>query len=195
MELDVGTVTDMLEDLRTRMEEQEGALTILRLEDRYQLATRECYTPVIRRALSERRNSALSPAAMEVLAAVACNQPVTRAYIEQVRGVDSSAVVTSLVEKGLLEEAGRLELPGASHSVPDDRAFPAHLRPSFARGAGAGAGSRRPKCVFSAEEPGDEMPDGQLVFQAGGAKHTQGGESVLVLGWTAAVLLALLGIC
>ena len=61
---------------------------------------------------NERRNVPLSQAALEVLAVVAYNQPVTRAYIEQVRGVDSSSIVAALTEKGLLEEAGRLELPG-----------------------------------------------------------------------------------
>jgi segregation and condensation protein B len=122
MELDAKAVGQMLEDLRFRLDEQSGALVILRLDDRYQLATRECYTPVIQKVLSERKNTPLSPAAMEVLAAVACNQPVTRAYIEQVRGVDSSGIVASLTEKGLLEEAGRLELPGP-HRVPHDGAF------------------------------------------------------------------------
>ena len=54
----------------------------------------------------------LSAAAMETLAIVAYNQPVTRAYIEQVRGVDCSGVVSTLLEKNLIEEKGRLELPG-----------------------------------------------------------------------------------
>ena len=59
-----------------------------------------------------RRRTPLSPAALEVLAVVAYNQPVTKSFIEQVRGVDCSGVVTTLVEKGLIEERGRLELPG-----------------------------------------------------------------------------------
>ena len=49
---------------------------------------------------------------MEVLAIIAYNQPVSRAFIEQVRGVDSSSSVSGLLEKGLIEEAGRLDLPG-----------------------------------------------------------------------------------
>ena len=49
---------------------------------------------------------------MEVLAVVAYNQPVTKAFVEQVRGVDCSGVIGSLVQKGLLEERGRMELPG-----------------------------------------------------------------------------------
>lgn len=112
MDMDAETVRRLLEKLRGRLEEEDGALTLLRLEDQYQLAARERYTPLIRKVLSERRNAPLSQASLEVLAAVAYNQPVTRAYIEQVRGVDCSGIITSLTEKGLLEEAGRLELPG-----------------------------------------------------------------------------------
>ena len=59
-----------------------------------------------------RRNTPLSQAAMEVLAIVAYNQPVTRAFVDQVRGVDCGAVMQGLVQKKLIEEKGRLELPG-----------------------------------------------------------------------------------
>ena len=59
-----------------------------------------------------RRNTPLSQAALEVLAVVAYNQPVTKAFVEQVRGVDCSGVIGSLTAKGLVEEKGRLELPG-----------------------------------------------------------------------------------
>ena len=59
-----------------------------------------------------RRSVPLGPAAMETLTVIAYNQPVSRAFIEQVRGVDSSSSVSGLLEKGLIEEAGRLDLPG-----------------------------------------------------------------------------------
>ena len=62
--------------------------------------------------LENRRAAPLSQAAMETLTVIAYNQPVSRAFIEQVRGVDSSSSVASLLEKGLIEEAGRLDLPG-----------------------------------------------------------------------------------
>ena len=67
---------------------------------------------LLKSRLEIKKNSALSPAAMEALTIVAYNQPVTKGFVEQVRGVDSSGVVNSLVEKGLLAEAGRLDLPG-----------------------------------------------------------------------------------
>ena len=66
----------------------------------------------IKRILDTRRNAPLSPASLEVLAVIAYNQPVSRSFIEQVRGVDSSSTVAKLLEKGLIEEAGRLDLPG-----------------------------------------------------------------------------------
>ena len=66
----------------------------------------------IKKAFDIRRRTPLSSAALEVLAVVAYNQPVTKAYIEQIRGVDCSGVVATLCQKGLLEEKGRLDLPG-----------------------------------------------------------------------------------
>ena len=66
----------------------------------------------MRRVLDSRRAVPLGPAAMETLTVIAYNQPVSRAFIEQVRGVDSSSSVSGLLEKGLIEEAGRLDLPG-----------------------------------------------------------------------------------
>ena len=66
----------------------------------------------MKKILDTRRNTPLSQAALEVLAIIAYNQPVSRGFVEQVRGVDSSSTVAKLLEKGLIEEAGRLDLPG-----------------------------------------------------------------------------------
>lgn len=85
---------------------------MLRLGECIQMCTEPEYAPLIREALSMRRNTPLSQAAFEVLAIIAYNQPVTKAFVEQVRGVDSSGVINSLVEKGLVGEQGRMELPG-----------------------------------------------------------------------------------
>ena len=76
------------------------------------MSSRTEYAEIIRDVLELRKNTPLSSAAFEVLAVIAYNQPVTKSFIEQVRGVDCSGVVTTLIEKGLLEERGRLELPG-----------------------------------------------------------------------------------
>ena len=85
---------------------------LLRLEDNLQLVSAPDYAQVITQALEQRRPPRLSPAALEVLAIVAYFQPVTRAYIDQIRGVDSSYTVGVLSERGLIEVAGKLEVPG-----------------------------------------------------------------------------------
>ncbi len=103
---------EAIEVLRQKYGSDDSALTLLKLENAYQLAAKEEYAPFIKAALEIKKNSVLSPAAMEALTIVAYNQPVTKGFVEQVRGVDSSGVVNSLVEKGLLAEAGRLDLPG-----------------------------------------------------------------------------------
>ena len=107
---------DRLSEASGRLERKynvsDSAIRVLRLENSYQLSTREEYAPYIKRAMENKRQARLSPAALEVLAVVAYNQPVTKAFVEQVRGTDSSGVINTLVERELLYEAGRLELPG-----------------------------------------------------------------------------------
>ena len=105
-------VVKVMEALEKRLNEQKSGLELLRLDNTYQLATKAEYADYIKKMFDIKRRTPLSPAALEVLAVVAYNQPVTKSFIEQVRGVDCSGVVTTLVEKGLIEERGRLELPG-----------------------------------------------------------------------------------
>lgn len=90
----------------------DRGITIIRLLDSYQMVSVKKYAPQVRKTMDLRRNIPLSQAAMEVLAVVAYNQPVTKSFVEQVRGVDCSGVIGSLTTKGLIEEKGRLELPG-----------------------------------------------------------------------------------
>lgn len=112
LEIELPAARQQAESLAARLDREESPLQVLLLEGKYQLATRPAYAPVIRAAMELKRQQPLSQAAMEVLAIVAYNQPVTRAFVDQVRGVDSTGVMASLVEKGLVEEASRLELPG-----------------------------------------------------------------------------------
>lgn len=102
----------ILEELIREYSSEEYGIKIVRLEDSYQMCSKKEYGEYIRRVMDIKRNAPLSQAAMEVLAVIAYNQPVTKAFIEQVRGVDCSGVVGSLASKGLIEEKGRLELPG-----------------------------------------------------------------------------------
>ena len=112
MELDEEAAAAVLESLRTKYEKFESSVQVLRLENQWQLCTRKEYEPYIRSAFEIKRNAPLSQAAMEVLAVVAYNQPVTKSFVEQVRGVDCSGVMATLCQKGLIEEKGRLDLPG-----------------------------------------------------------------------------------
>ncbi|MBQ9413328.1 MAG: SMC-Scp complex subunit ScpB [Oscillospiraceae bacterium] len=91
---------------------RDGGIRLLRLEDRLQLCSAPEYAQAVTRALEQRKPPKLSAAALEVLAIVAYFQPVTRAYIDRVRGVDSSYTVGVLIERGLIEPAGKLEVPG-----------------------------------------------------------------------------------
>lgn len=112
LELEESEVQYLSEGLMERYRRQEGGIALRRLDDAYQLCSEAAYAPYVRKAMDIRRNTPLSQAAMEVLAVVAYNQPVTKAFVEQVRGVDCGAVLQGLMTKGLVEEKGRLELPG-----------------------------------------------------------------------------------
>lgn len=98
--------------LSEKLEESKIGIELLRLDNSYQLATKTDFADYIKKAFDLKRKTPLSNAAFEVLSVIAYNQPVTRAFVEQVRGVDCSGVITTLLEKELIEERGRLELPG-----------------------------------------------------------------------------------
>ena len=112
VQLPQAAVEQALTDLHDRYAREDSGLCLLHLDTHWQLATKTEWANCVRRVLDSRRAVPLGPAAMETLTVIAYNQPVSRAFIEQVRGVDSSSSVTGLLEKGLIEEAGRLDLPG-----------------------------------------------------------------------------------
>lgn len=89
-----------------------GGIQILLYEEECQVCTREEYESYVREALGIKQGGKLSNASLEVLAIVAYHQPVTRAQIEHIRGVDSTYAVSSLLMKKLIEEKGRLDAPG-----------------------------------------------------------------------------------
>ncbi|MBO4693550.1 MAG: SMC-Scp complex subunit ScpB [Clostridia bacterium] len=106
------TVEKAADKLKGRLDNDKCGIELLRLDNAYQLATRKEFADYIKKAFDLKRRTPLSGAAFEVLSVIAYNQPVTRAFIEQVRGVDCSGVIATLLEKELIEEHGRLELPG-----------------------------------------------------------------------------------
>ena len=92
--------------------ESKRGILLLTYPDSCQLATKEKFLPYIREALGIKRGGNLSNSTLEALAVVAYNQPVTRSYVDAVRGVDSSYAMTSLIDKGLIESKDRLDAPG-----------------------------------------------------------------------------------
>jgi len=105
-------VKHYIDKIRRRYTEGGSPLDIVYLGNAVQMCTQPEYADCIRTALVLRRSTPLSQASLEVLATIAYNQPVTRSFVEQVRGVDCSYIIRSLCEKGLVEEAGRLQIPG-----------------------------------------------------------------------------------
>lgn len=112
LELDKATVEALCQRLADQYSYERRGLRLLRMDGSYQLCTAAEYAPLIRKAFESRKPAKLSQPALEVLAIIAYYQPVTRAYIDQVRGVDSSYTVGLLLERELIEEAGRLAVPG-----------------------------------------------------------------------------------
>lgn len=100
------------EHMATEYEKSGRGIMMLCLPETCQLTTKEQYMPYIREALGIKRGGNLSASSLEVLAIVAYNQPVTRAYVDAVRGVDSSYAVGSLLDKNLIEACGRMDAPG-----------------------------------------------------------------------------------
>ena len=123
LEQDRNTIDGVCRRLADRFSYERRGVRIVQLDASWQMCSAPEYAPLIRKTLESRRPAKLSQPALEVLAIIAYNQPVTRGFVEQVRGVDSSSVVTSLVEKGLVEEAGRLELPGRPIAYRTTAAF------------------------------------------------------------------------
>jgi len=102
----------ILEELKKRYKERDTAIEVVIMKNYAELCTKSVYGDIVRKALEIRKNQPLSKAALEVLAVIAYNQPTTRAFVEKVRGVESPSVVSTLAEKGLIEECGRLDTPG-----------------------------------------------------------------------------------
>ena len=114
LSLSVKDVKTMVREMSEHFQKEDThhGIQLLMYPTSCQLATNEKYAPYIREALGIRRGGNLSASSMEVLAVVAYNQPVTRSFVDLVRGVDSSYAVNSLLDKGLIEAAGRLDAPG-----------------------------------------------------------------------------------
>lgn len=112
LEMDRPTVEQVLQKLMDYYAYERRGIRLLRMEDTWQLCSAPDYADVIRKAFEIRKPAKLSQPALEVLTIIAYYQPTTRAYVDQVRGVDSSYTVGLLLDRGLIEECGRLQVPG-----------------------------------------------------------------------------------
>ena len=111
-DIDRGALAGLADSLNEAYAENGSSLVVLCLGGFYQLAVRTEYFEAVKTMADTKKFAPLSQAAMEALTVIAYNQPVTKSFVEHIRGVDSSGVVNMLAEKGLIAEAGRLELPG-----------------------------------------------------------------------------------
>ena len=112
LEQDEDTVWDAARELSEQYEKEGRGIRILKLDKALQMCSAPEYAAVIGKTLEQRKPPMLSQPALETLAVVAYFQPVTRAYIDQVRGVDSSYTVGVLIDRGLIERCGKLDVPG-----------------------------------------------------------------------------------
>ena len=112
LDMDRPTVEQVLQKLTDYYAYERRGIRLLRIDDSWQLCSSPDYADVIRKAFEIRKPAKLSQPALEVLTIIAYYQPTTRAYVDQIRGVDSSYTVGLLLDRHLIEECGRLQVPG-----------------------------------------------------------------------------------
>ena len=122
-DMDRPTVELVLQKLADYYAYERRGMRLLKMDDSYQLCSAPEYGDIIRRAFEVRKPAKLSQPALEVLTIIAYYQPTTRAYVDQIRGVDSSYTVGLLLDRHLIEECGRLQVPGRPRLYRTTKAF------------------------------------------------------------------------
>jgi len=112
LDIDVDAAQSLMEKMLKAYALQPRGLQLIRINDAYQLVTRPEYGEYIRKFTGATKEQPLSRACLETLAIIAYNQPVTKADIEQLRGVKCDHAIAVLLEKNLIREVGRLDAPG-----------------------------------------------------------------------------------
>ena len=112
LEADIEEINEAVKLLKYQYDSEMRGVQIIEIDEGFQICSRPEYYVYIQEILGEQRRQALSNAAMEALAIIAYKQPITRGQVEYVRGVNSDGAVNRLVERGLIEECGRLDAPG-----------------------------------------------------------------------------------
>lgn len=163
LEADRATVDTVCQHLADEYSYQRRGIRLLRLENSYQLCSAPEYAEYIHKALESRKPARLSQPALEVLAIIAYYQPTTRAYVDQVRGVDSSYTVGLLLERGLIEENGRLAVPG--------RPILYRTTQAFLRSFGLSTLDELPELPNASPEEGQITMEMQLAVERLQAEH------------------------
>lgn len=112
LDVEIEQIQEAVRLLQYEYDTNQRGFSIIEIDEGYQMCSRAQYYPYIQEILGQQRRQALSNAAMEALAIVAYKQPVTRGQVEYIRGVNSDGAMNRLLERGLIEEAGKLEAPG-----------------------------------------------------------------------------------
>ena len=123
LEVDEKEMQYIVDTLKDKYYADNSGIVLVQNTDIISFTTSKEQSEIVHNALAIKKNSPLSNAAMETLAIIAYNQPVSRAFIEQVRGVDSTSSVQTLLARNLIEEAGRLEIPGRPISYKTTATF------------------------------------------------------------------------
>ena len=123
LEIDQPTVEQVLQRLMDYYAYERRGIRLLHIEDSWQMCSSPDYADLIRKAFEIRKPAKLSQPALEVLTIIAYYQPTTRAYVDQIRGVDSAYTIGLLLERKLIEECGRLQVPGRPHLYRTTRQF------------------------------------------------------------------------
>ncbi len=168
LELDRETVDALCQHLADQYSYDRRGLRVIRLDNSWQMVSAPEFAPLIRQTFESRKPAKLSQPALEVLSIIAYFQPTTRAYVDQVRGVDSSYTVGLLLERELIEEAGRLAVPGRPILYRTTR--------NFLRSFGLASLDELP------ELPNSSPEDGQITLEMQASlerlRAQQGGEEI-----------------
>ena len=157
LEIDRATADAVAQKLMDDYSYSRRGIRLVRLDTSYQLCSAPEYADLIRKTFESRRPPRLSPPALEVLAIIAYYQPTTRAYVDQVRGVDSAYTVGLLLDRELIEECGRLAVPG--------RPILYRTTPTFLRSFGLSSLEELPELPAAAPEEGQLSMDMQTALE------------------------------
>ena len=170
LDMDRDTVDSVCQRLADRYRYDRRGIRLVRLESSYQMCSAPEFAGYIRKAFESRKPARLSQPALEVLAIIAYYQPATRAYVDQIRGVDSSYTVGLLLERELIEECGRLAVPG--------RPILYRTTQNFLRSFGIAGLDELPELPNSTPEDGQITMEMQAAVQRLKAQQeSEGGET------------------